>query len=117
MIHRIGADHLPQLQLLHGAMPVRYAGIETAEAIRNELKPAHAAALYPYLNARHFQVMDLNRDEALTCLRSEPLPAPAAGGEGWVLARYNGLGLGWLKHAGNRMNNYYPRNWRIRMRG
>ena len=117
MIHRIGADHLPRLQLLHNAMPVRYAGIETAEAIRDELKPAHAAALCPYLNTDNFQMMDINLDEALTCLRSEPLPAPPAGGKGWVLARYNGLGLGWLKNAGNRMNNYYPRNWRIRMRG
>jgi 16S rRNA C967 or C1407 C5-methylase (RsmB/RsmF family)/NOL1/NOP2/fmu family ribosome biogenesis protein len=116
MIHRTGAHHLTRLHLLHGAMPVRYAGIETAEAIRDELKPAHAAALCPFLNAGHFQVMDLTRDEALTCLRSEPLPAPPSGGKGWVLARYNGLGLGWLKHAGNRMNNYYPRNWRIRMR-
>ncbi|MFN2372503.1 MAG: rRNA methyltransferase, partial [Cyclonatronaceae bacterium] len=116
MIHHIGADHLPRLHVLHGAMQVRYAGIETAEAIRDELKPAHAAALCPFLNVDNFQVMDLTRDEALTSLRSEPLPAPPSGGKGWVLVRYNGLGLGWLKHAGNRMNNYYPRNWRIRMR-
>jgi len=116
MIHRIDPGHLPRLNMLHGAMAIRYAGIETAEAIRDELKPAHAAALCPFLNTEHFQVMDLDRDDALTCLRSEPLPTPGGKGKGWVLARYNGLGIGWLKYAGNRMNNYYPRNWRIRMR-
>jgi NOL1/NOP2/fmu family ribosome biogenesis protein len=27
--------------------------------------------------------------------------------------RYNGLGLGWAKILPNRMNNYYPQEWRI----
>lgn len=35
--------------------------------------------------------------------------------EPWILAEFNGLGLGWLKTAGNRFNNAYPQPWRIRM--
>ncbi|MFY7840347.1 MAG: methyltransferase RsmF C-terminal domain-like protein [Lacibacter sp.] len=36
--------------------------------------------------------------------------------KGWALATYNGFGLGWMKLLGNRMNNYYPKEWRILMR-
>lgn len=131
MIHRISDHHLSRLNLLHASVPVRYAGIETAEEIRDKLKPAHAAALCPFLNPDHFQHRDLSPDEALAYLRSEPMPlttaqptegvsaipVPDGKTKSWVLARWNSLGLGWLKYAGNRMNNYYPRNWRIRMRG
>lgn len=116
MIHRIGEHHLYRLNLLHSSIPVRYAGVETAEVIRDDLKPAHAAALCPFLDTEQFRLTELGPGDALAFLRSEPLPVPDQIGKGWVLARYRGLGLGWLKHAGNRMNNYYPRNWRIRMR-
>jgi 16S rRNA C967 or C1407 C5-methylase (RsmB/RsmF family)/NOL1/NOP2/fmu family ribosome biogenesis protein len=124
MIHRINPSSMPFLEQLHLAMPVRYAGIEVAETIRDELKPAHAAALCPFLNHGHFQTRDLAEEQALAFLRSEALPnsgdEPVENGKkqgsGWILARHNGLGLGWLKHAGNRLNNYYPRSWRIRMK-
>ena len=34
---------------------------------------------------------------------------------GWMLASYQGLGLGWAKGLANRLNNYLPKEWRIRM--
>jgi NOL1/NOP2/fmu family ribosome biogenesis protein len=34
---------------------------------------------------------------------------------GWILARFEGHNLGWLKVLKNRSNNYYPKEWRIRM--
>jgi NOL1/NOP2/fmu family ribosome biogenesis protein len=34
---------------------------------------------------------------------------------GWQLARFGGLNLGWLKGVGQRVNNYLPKDWRIRM--
>ncbi|MBM3453438.1 MAG: hypothetical protein FJX84_09915, partial [Bacteroidetes bacterium] len=29
---------------------------------------------------------------------------------------YKGQGLGWINHLGNRFNNLYTKEWRIRMR-
>ncbi|HAP01108.1 MAG TPA: hypothetical protein DCQ93_04195, partial [Bacteroidetes bacterium] len=34
--------------------------------------------------------------------------------KGWLLAQYENHPLGWLKSLGNRMNNYFPTEWRIR---
>ena len=34
---------------------------------------------------------------------------------GWLLARYQGMNLGWMKGIGTRVNNYLPTDWRIRM--
>ncbi|WP_332911045.1 methyltransferase RsmF C-terminal domain-like protein [Algoriphagus boritolerans] len=34
---------------------------------------------------------------------------------GWVLLTYQNLPLGWVKNLGNRVNNYFPKEWRIRM--
>ncbi|MBK7426580.1 MAG: hypothetical protein IPI60_05895 [Saprospiraceae bacterium] len=34
----------------------------------------------------------------------------------WKIARHEGVSLGWLKQIGNRYNNYFPKNRRIRMK-
>jgi NOL1/NOP2/fmu family ribosome biogenesis protein len=32
---------------------------------------------------------------------------------GWLLVKYQGVNLGWVKALGSRINNYYPKEWRI----
>lgn len=32
----------------------------------------------------------------------------------WMLASFHGLPLGWMKLLPNRINNYFPNEWRIR---
>jgi NOL1/NOP2/fmu family ribosome biogenesis protein len=55
----------------------------------------------------------LSTSEALQFLKKENLEINAP--KGWLLATYQGLGLGWMKGLGNRINNYLPKDWRIRM--
>ena len=33
----------------------------------------------------------------------------------WLLVSYKDIALGWCKNLGSRLNNYYPKEWRIRM--
>jgi NOL1/NOP2/fmu family ribosome biogenesis protein len=33
--------------------------------------------------------------------------------KGWVLLSYQQIKLGWIKLLSNRINNYYPKEWRI----
>ena len=35
--------------------------------------------------------------------------------DGWVVVTYGGLPLGFVKKMGGRVNNYYPKEWRIKM--
>lgn len=58
--------------------------------------------------------IELNENEALAFLRGEAWACEP--GQGWALVQYRGVGLGWIKRMGNRINNYCPKEWRIRMR-
>ena len=37
------------------------------------------------------------------------------GNQGFQLMTFQNESLGWIKHLGNRFNNLYPKEWRIRM--
>ena len=56
--------------------------------------------------------VELSYDEALQYLRREAVRVPA--GRGMVTLCYKGLPLGPGKCVGNRINNLYPEQWRIR---
>ncbi len=58
--------------------------------------------------------MSVEREPALHYLKKEP-PVFSPVPQGWMLVVYEGLGLGWAKGIGNRVNNYYPKEWRILM--
>ena len=47
-------------------------------------------------------------------MRKDNLPAGNTP-RGWILVSYNGINLGFMKNVGNRINNYYPIGWRVRM--
>jgi 16S rRNA C967 or C1407 C5-methylase (RsmB/RsmF family)/NOL1/NOP2/fmu family ribosome biogenesis protein len=63
-----------------------------------------------------FPFLELSKENALRFLKKEDLQdinfqkLPL----GWILAKYEGLNLGWLKSNGKRLNNLYPKEWKIR---
>jgi len=60
--------------------------------------------------------LEVDYETALAFLRKATPPLPGLP-KGWVIIRHQGLNLGWVKGLGNRYNNYYPKQWRIRMEG
>jgi len=78
-----------------------------------DLVPAPELALSTWLHPETSSI-ELDLDQALQYLRKEALQGIQ--GSGWRLMRYEGLGLGWAKVLPNRMNNYFPKEWRILMR-
>ncbi len=113
-LFRIRSNHWNSLHILSSQLPVRYAGTEIAGIIRDDVRPAAAAALDMHLNCRHFPKIACTRDDALRFLRRESLPVPESADTGWHLATFHSIPLGWLKNIGRRMNNYHPKEWRIR---
>lgn len=56
--------------------------------------------------------VELSKEDTLKFLRKQDLRLPDAP-KGFVLLTYQGFGLGWAKNLGNRINSYYPAEWRI----
>ena len=56
--------------------------------------------------------IELDDQQALRYLKRQDLVLET-NYKGWALAQYKNLSLGWMKVLGNRVNNYYPTEWRI----
>jgi NOL1/NOP2/fmu family ribosome biogenesis protein len=55
----------------------------------------------------------LDRNQALKYLHGDTFSLAIQ--NGYHIATYQQEPLGWLKQVGNRFNNLYPKEWRIRM--
>lgn len=89
-------------------------GVAVATMARNKLIPEHALAMSFYLQRDAFPVVDVEKAEALKYLAKETID-PRDDQRGFALIRYKDNNLGFVNRLGNRMNNLYPANWRIRM--
>ena len=98
---------LPFIQSLY----IRSAGITVGKWAKKELVPAHHLAMSNFLSGS-IPGIDLEKETALKYLRREEISA-AGPVRGWSLVKYHGHSLGWIKNLGNRINNYYPKEWRI----
>lgn len=106
----------PQLQFenllaLQSNLYLKKAGIKMGTIIRNELIPDHELVLSSVLSSV-IRKVSVNKETALNYLRRKDI-AIDADVKGWAVIEYNGLPLGLAKILPNRINNYYPKEWRI----
>lgn len=90
------------------------AGVVVGESKGKDLIPSQALALSLELNPSAFPDAELTWEEAIRYLRKEAITLPEGLPKGYLLMRYQGIPLGFVKHLGNRSNNLYPQEWRIR---
>jgi 16S rRNA C967 or C1407 C5-methylase (RsmB/RsmF family)/NOL1/NOP2/fmu family ribosome biogenesis protein len=81
---------------------------------QNKYLPSHELAMSVFLKKNIFPSIELDLVRALSFLRKDGI-APENTVKGWNLISYNGIVLGFVNNIGNRLNNYYPVEWRIRM--
>ncbi len=105
---------LPLLQDLKNNLYLLQAGVALAEVKGRDLNPCHALAMSSLLKRGAFPEVEVNREQALSYLRKEALQLPTETPRGFVLITYHGVPLGFVKQLGNRANNLYPQEWRIR---
>ena len=88
-------------------------GLEMGQFKGQDFIPSHALALSTAIN-QNLPGVSLSKEEALRYFKKENLvfDEPV---KGWLLAQYKGQNLGWMKGVGNRVNNYLPKDWRIRI--
>jgi NOL1/NOP2/sun family putative RNA methylase len=102
-------EYFPQLKQIANHLYIKKAGVALGSFKGKSFVPEHALALS---NIEHtFQKVQLSKDEALEYLSKQDIKVDAL--PGWCLVQYEGLGLGWIKILPNRINNYYPSEWRI----
>lgn len=90
------------------------AGIRVGESKGKDLVPQPALALSTLLNRQAFPTMDVDWSDAIRFLRKEALSPVVPSEKGYHVVVYKNLPLGFIKHLGNRTNNLYPAEWRIR---
>jgi len=84
-------------------------------AIKNKsYLPQHELALSGGLKRDAFPVIEVTLQEALAFMRRDNF-RPSRAERGWNILRYEGSSIGFINNIGNRVNNYFPVEWRIRM--
>jgi NOL1/NOP2/fmu family ribosome biogenesis protein len=104
----------PDFLMLDKFLKARWFGTLLGEFKGKSLIPAHALAMSTSVQPQ-LSAVALDKEQALLYLKKENPGVPDSAPRGWVMARYAGLNLGWMKIMPNRINNYLPQERRIRM--
>lgn len=115
--HQASIHALPEvlgaeLPVLQSRLYLRKAGVTLGMLSAKEFIPEHELAVSTVISSAMPSVV-VSNDEALRYLRKEELRLLDPGLRGWAIVRYEGYNLGWVKVLANRVNNYYPKEWRI----
>jgi 16S rRNA C967 or C1407 C5-methylase (RsmB/RsmF family)/NOL1/NOP2/fmu family ribosome biogenesis protein len=103
------------LELLKKHLYIRQAGIALGQPAGGSIIPEHALAVSG-LVAAGVPSIELDYEQSMGFLRrSDQWTLPPNMSKGWLLLKYHGTPLGWIKSLGNRVNNYYPKEWRVRL--
>lgn len=104
---------IPSLPHFPASIRLLHAGITVAEMKGRDLVPHHSLLMSGEYRRGIFPDIPLSADEAIAYLRREALSRTAAG-HGYATVSYGGIPIGWVKQVGSRLNNLYPREWKIR---
>lgn len=112
----INNKHLFDLSFLNNHLYFRSIGVECFEVFGNKIKQLHSLSNYSNINLSKTNIIELELNDALKYLKKEDLKIEFSDyKQGMNLVTYLGLGLGWLNIIGNRANNLYPKDWKIKM--
>ena len=100
-------------ELLSQHLKIISTGIKIGQIKGRDFIPSQSLALSNNINLNNFEILEIDKDMAISYLRCESLNL-ANISKGYVLLRYQGLNLGFVKNIGTRANNLYPHEWRIR---
>jgi len=92
---------------------IKSAGILLGNLKGKDIIP-HPALALSTITSKQVERTDFTREQAIQYLQKKDIATDIRTlHKGWTLASYCGLPLGWMKVLPNRINNYYPAEWRI----
>ena len=107
-------DLVPYYKIAEKQLRILTAGVMLGETKGKEMLPHAALALSTAFRRTAFPEVELSYSEAISFLRGETLSLKEGVARGMVTVTYLGAPLGFVKNIGNRANNLYPREWRIK---
>lgn len=113
-IHLFPSAYKEDARILSHYLRLIYCGTTLGTLNKTVFIPDHSLALSLDRTA-DIPTVEFTKMDALRYLKRE-LNEVDSPHKSWVLATYNGLGIGWLKNLGNRINNYLPAEYRILMK-
>ncbi len=106
--------YITEIETLQESLKVIQSCLTVAEVKGRDLVPHHALAMSKLYNSKSFDTCDLNYQQAIAYLRKEAIVLSPDIPRGYILLTYKAIPLGFVKNIGNRANNLYPQEWRIR---
>jgi 16S rRNA C967 or C1407 C5-methylase (RsmB/RsmF family)/NOL1/NOP2/fmu family ribosome biogenesis protein len=98
---------------VYNALRIVKLGTEIGTMARKGFVPSHDLSMNVALR-RVEDCIVLNKEQALMYLKGETFDIQ--GNRGMQMVSFAEEPLGWIKHLGNRFNNAYPKEWRIKMK-
>lgn len=114
-IKALPIDKADEIEFLEKKLKFMSAGILLATQKGKDLIPETGLALSKSLDVSQCHSVEVDFKTAILFLQKEAVELPQAD-KGYVLLTYKKVPLGWVKNLGNRTNNLYPQEWRIRMK-
>ena len=108
------SEYVSELAFFESELNVVSAGIPFAELKGKSPSPTQSLAESLYINKKMFDSVEIDYKEAVCYLRKETLVLPPETPKTYILLTYNNVPLGFVKNIGNRANNLYPQERRIR---
>jgi 16S rRNA C967 or C1407 C5-methylase (RsmB/RsmF family)/NOL1/NOP2/fmu family ribosome biogenesis protein len=96
-------------------LKIEKAGTKIFVVKKQDYLPSPDLALSIHLRKGIFPSEETSLSQALAYLKRDNL-MPASYPKGWNIVTYKSANIGFVKNLGNRVNNYYPAEWRIRMK-
>lgn len=103
-----------EITLLQNKLKVVKSGVAIAKLFGEKFTPEHDLAMSWAINNNEFDCIDLSLRDALSYLHRDNIFI-ANSKIGCNLVTYQNTPLGFIKNIGQRWNNLYPQNWKIKM--
>ncbi len=113
-ISAVHSSYERDVEILVENLRVIHAGIPLGTMKGKDIIPHHALAMSNILSDAAFPIVELDYATAISYLQTSAINLPADAPRGINIVTFNGLPLGFVKNIGNRANNMYPKEWRIR---
>ena len=110
-IYALPTHFLEEYCILKNLLNVQYAGVVIGEVMKEKLVPDHSLALSNLLKD-DIPALELDYNEAIHYLQKADMNILLPE-KGWQLITYKHHNLGWINALQNRINNYYPKEFRI----